>query len=40
MSFLDKIQQDEMFSTGLEILKEIEEKGFQAFFAGGCCKYS
>ena len=35
---LTQIQNNAMFSTGLEILHEIESHGFQAYFVGGCCR--
>ena len=35
---LTQIKNNAMFSTGLEILQEIESHGFQAYFAGGCCR--
>ena len=35
---LNRIKNNTMFSSGLEILHEIESHGFQALFVGGCVR--
>ncbi|KFZ25802.1 MAG: Poly(A) polymerase I precursor [Candidatus Izimaplasma bacterium HR2] len=38
MNFQTEIQKNKMFSVGLEILTKLEDKGFKAFFVGGCVR--